>query len=214
MKQALIIASIAVICLSGCMPRYNVIVSSVTKPSLTEIKRNYYLVADFALKEQGITEGNLLFVEFKQLVNRVLASRGFVEVDVLNTDLSKLPLSDYPVSIFLDYKTEPFRASKVMSTLAIRSLDLSEVISTGGKIAFSEGKFNLVGGDWTWSWVTVAMTSDSSGDIQRDFPILLAAMKPYMATRTGKMVEIRLAEDDERVIEIKELLFKKQNEFP
>jgi hypothetical protein len=77
----------------------------------------------------------------------------------------------------------------VTSSLCLQALDMAKIMRTGGKITFSEGKYNLEGGDWAWSWVTMAITTDSSGDIRRDFPILLVAMKPYIATKTGKIVE-------------------------
>ena len=52
-------------------------------------------------------------------------------------------------------------------------------------------------------WQTTVTSTGRSGDFRLVFPILVAASKPYMGTNTGKKVEIRLTEDDQRVVEIK-----------
>jgi hypothetical protein len=61
-------------------------------------------------------------------------------------------------------------------------------------------------------WKTTATNISPIGDLRRVFPVLLAASKPYIGTNTGKKVNIRLTENDKRVIEIKELKSEK-NDF-
>lgn len=63
-------------------------------------------------------------------------------------------------------------------------------------------------------WKTTVTSSGSSSDLRRVFPILVAASKNYIATNTGKKVQVNLLEDDAQVLAIKGILLKSQkNEF-
>ena len=55
----------------------------------------------------------------------------------------------------------------------------------------------------TQLWQTTATSTGSSDDLRRVFPILVAAIKPYLGTNTGQKVRIRLTDDDQSVLEIK-----------
>jgi len=55
-------------------------------------------------------------------------------------------------------------------------------------------------------WKTTVTSSGSSGDLRRVFPILVAASKDYIATNTGKMVKVKLLEEDAQVMAIKGIL--------
>ncbi len=54
-------------------------------------------------------------------------------------------------------------------------------------------------------WKTIVTSSGSSGDLRVVLPILVGAAKDYIGTDTGKKIDIRLLENDERVIEVKGL---------
>jgi hypothetical protein len=101
----------------------------------------------------------------------------------------------------------PYVKTTVTSELTLRAMDWTEALITGGHfVRNKDGLIRIEGGDKGWAWVTSAVMTNSSGDIQRDFPFLLAAIKPYIATSTGKIIEVRLIPDDKRVVEIKKLL--------
>jgi len=57
-------------------------------------------------------------------------------------------------------------------------------------------------------WKTTVTSSGSSSDLRRVFPILVAASKDYIATNTGKKVQITLLEEDAQVLEIKGIVKK------
>lgn len=59
-------------------------------------------------------------------------------------------------------------------------------------------------------WQTTVTSTGSSGDLRLVFPILVAASKPYLGSNTGKRIEIRLTEEDERVFEIKSINERKE----
>lgn len=97
------------------------------------------------------------------------------------------------------------------SAIGLRAWDTTEQLLTeGGPIFGPEAvdalKNGVKMGKITWGWKVLGIMFNSSGDIQRDFPYLLAAIKPYIGTNTGKEVEIRLTGDDKRVIEINHIL--------
>lgn len=52
-------------------------------------------------------------------------------------------------------------------------------------------------------WETTVTSTGSSGDLRLVFPILVVAAKDYIGTNTGKQVEIQLAEDDKKILDIK-----------
>lgn len=52
-------------------------------------------------------------------------------------------------------------------------------------------------------WKANATSEGSSGDLRMVFPILVAALKDYIATNTGHKVRVELLETDTRVLEIK-----------
>jgi hypothetical protein len=54
-------------------------------------------------------------------------------------------------------------------------------------------------------WKTTAISTGSSGDLRRVFPIMVAACTEHIGENTGKQVEIVLYENDKRVQEIKAL---------
>jgi len=54
-------------------------------------------------------------------------------------------------------------------------------------------------------WKTTLTSVDSSGDLRKVFPYLVAASKPYLGTNTGQRIEIMLRENDSTVLELKEL---------
>ena len=54
-------------------------------------------------------------------------------------------------------------------------------------------------------WQTTVTSTGSSGDLRRVFPVLVAASKPYLGLNTGRRIEIRLAEEDESVVDIKSI---------
>jgi hypothetical protein len=235
MKRSIIVF-IGTLLLSGCMLGRDVIVSSFVKPPPAEIRRNYYLLPDPSMQEG--TERSLLFLELKAQVLKVLASRGFVEIDPSSFDYTGLQLSDYPVCILLSYGVHtfkkpggftisgqsqsfgafenftgeiiPYENTTIASVIALKTIDYAEEIRTGGKIVLDdEGYYGMKGGDHTLAWSITAVMFNSSGDIQIDFPFLLAAIRPYIAMSTGKRIEVRLTPDDKSVIEIKEILNKR-----
>lgn len=62
----------------------------------------------------------------------------------------------------------------------------------------------------TQLWQTTVTSAGSSDDLRFVFPILVAASKPYIGTNTGKKVEISLTENDESVVEIKNISEQKK----
>jgi len=52
-------------------------------------------------------------------------------------------------------------------------------------------------------WKTIVTSLGSSCDLRRVFPILVAASKDYIATNTGKKINVKLQEDDAQVMAIK-----------
>jgi hypothetical protein len=52
-------------------------------------------------------------------------------------------------------------------------------------------------------WDTRIVSTGSSGDLRRVFPILIAAAADHIGTNTGRMVLIKLKEEDQRVKKIK-----------
>ncbi len=53
-------------------------------------------------------------------------------------------------------------------------------------------------------WKTTIMSSGSSGDIRRVFPVLVAAANAYIGGNTLNNIKIKLTEEDERVLNIKD----------
>jgi len=258
--QAILIAFISLSMLSGCGLLPDVMVGSFVKPPPYEIRKNYFIMPDAQfMKDEDLEHPSLIFLELKEQVVKVLASRGFVEIAPENREYLiqhcadraryecrngcsrreiELAYSDFPVTILLSYGVDvskthggyiisgqtqrfgmfdnftgeitPYENTTVTSELKLRVVDMAEQTITGGQIVLKkDGSYSMEGGDKGWGWVTGAIMTNSSGDIQRDFPFLLAAIKPYIATRTGKIIEVRLMPDDKRVIEIKGLLDRK-----
>lgn len=54
-------------------------------------------------------------------------------------------------------------------------------------------------------WRTVAISTGSSVDLRRVFPVMLAASMEYIGENTGKQIKITLYESDKRIQEIKGL---------
>lgn len=54
-------------------------------------------------------------------------------------------------------------------------------------------------------WETSILSVGSSGDLRQVFPVMIAASRPYIGVSTGKWVDVRLREDDVRVLEVKGL---------
>lgn len=54
-------------------------------------------------------------------------------------------------------------------------------------------------------WRTTAISTGSSGDLRRVFPVMIAASTKYIGENTGKQIKIILYENDKRVQEIKGL---------
>lgn len=54
-------------------------------------------------------------------------------------------------------------------------------------------------------WKTTVTSRGSSGDLRRVFPVLVAAVRPYIGTNTGKQIDVTLTEGDKAVSEIKGL---------
>lgn len=61
-------------------------------------------------------------------------------------------------------------------------------------------------------WKTTMTSTGRSGDLRQVFPILVAAAKQYIATNTGKKVNVDIDEEDDLVIEVKGI--KKENKKP
>lgn len=51
-------------------------------------------------------------------------------------------------------------------------------------------------------WRTDIVSTGSSGDLRRVFPVMIAAAAPYVGEDTKKMKEIELGENDKRILEI------------
>ncbi len=52
-------------------------------------------------------------------------------------------------------------------------------------------------------WKTTVISTGSSGDLRRVFPVLVAASERYIGLNTGKQIKIQLYEDDKKVLELK-----------
>lgn len=55
----------------------------------------------------------------------------------------------------------------------------------------------------THLWITTVRSTGANGNLREIFPILVAASNDFIATNTGKRVQIILTQDDSRVLEIK-----------
>jgi len=60
-------------------------------------------------------------------------------------------------------------------------------------------------------WQTTVTSTGSSGDLRLVFPVMVAASKEYLGLNTGKRIQIILSEEDQRVVEIKKVLMRKDN---
>jgi len=58
-------------------------------------------------------------------------------------------------------------------------------------------------------WKTTIISTGSSGDLRRVFPVMIGAAKNYIGENTGKKVEINLSETDRRVQEMQSVLLPK-----
>ncbi len=65
------------------------------------------------------------------------------------------------------------------------------------------GKENMI-------WDTRIVSTGTSGDLRRVFPILIAAAKEYIGANTGRIVQVSLKEADKRVLEVKGLAENKK----
>lgn len=54
-------------------------------------------------------------------------------------------------------------------------------------------------------WRTIIISTGSSGDLRKVFPVMIAASTEYIGVNTGKQIDIVLNENDNRVKEIKGL---------
>ena len=52
-------------------------------------------------------------------------------------------------------------------------------------------------------WKTEVVSNGSSNDLRFVFPYMVASMRPYLATNTGKKVRITIAEDDPIVLQLR-----------
>jgi len=53
-------------------------------------------------------------------------------------------------------------------------------------------------------WSTEITSTGRSDDLREVFPVMIAASLPYIGKDTGKQIDIKLTENDDRVLEIKE----------
>jgi hypothetical protein len=54
-------------------------------------------------------------------------------------------------------------------------------------------------------WKTEVLSSGSSNDLRKVFPYMVAAMRPYLATNTGRKIQVNLSEDDEFANQLKSM---------
>ncbi len=86
------------------------------------------------------------------------------------------------------YKTEVGSYTTYLRFLIIDAVDIEEFKSSGKIVQL---------------WKTTAISRGTTGDLRQVFPVLVAASRPYIATNTGKIVEVTLTLNDKAIREIK-----------
>ncbi len=190
-----------ILLLFGCAtpkPALHVVIDSISESSISN--RLYWLLP----ANKAINTDDLQFKEYASYVGRALIKQGFVPAEspeeanvgiFLAYGVSDPQNLQYSVPR-MTYSSQHGSGSTMYSGtyttysryMTLNAVDLDEYRQTG--------KFAQL-------WKTTVASRGSSDDLRLVFPTLVAASAQYLATDTGKRVEVKIYETDERVAEIK-----------
>jgi len=227
----IIFLTLILISFTSClMTRFNVKISSLQHPTISEKRKVIILPLD-----QNISQNDLQFQEFSKYVKNALAANGFTVVNSFN---------EAEAVVFLFYGIgDPQQHIQTVTVptwgqTGISSSTTSGTISSFGNTSIFKGtttyepEYGITGTqtitksyvsyfryaylvaydihhfiqteEMLQVWSTEISSTGSSGDLRRVFPVMIAAAAPYIGANTGKQIEVIIAEEDEKVIQIKE----------
>ncbi len=212
MKMKNLLLILHCILLSACTPKFIVEVDSLCTPTAKE-KTSYTLVPG----NKDCSKLDLQYIEFETYTNRALQNIGFHHAS-----------EDEPAEVLI---TLYFGISDPESHEYIYSVPVYGQTGTTASTTYCNGwtnttytpNYGIVGSNTHVdisvvfkSYLTLVATNETrtlwqtnithvgeTGDLRILFPIMLAAAKDHIATDTGKIIQIKLKEKDERVLDIK-----------
>lgn len=184
-------------------------------------KNKYILLSGM----KNIDDNNLQFQEFSKYLDKVLQQKGFVKTNFENADVAIFLVYDIsePKQITEQYSIPIWGQTGISSsqTYGTANNQTTYYTPTYGVTGYESGTrqytiytryFKVYALDIeayknqnkrVQIWETTVISTGSSGDLRRVFPVLVVAAKDYIGTSTGKQVEIQLAEDDQKILDIK-----------
>ncbi|OXU14851.1 hypothetical protein [Sedimentisphaera salicampi] len=215
--------------LLGCGTHFKIYVDSINSGSTTN-NLEYFIASGM----KGIYESDLQFKEFSDYVVKSLKSRGYKVTKNLE-DAEAIVLLSYAISDPKEFtKSVPiFGQTGISSSTTygtISSLGSGSSTFSGTtnytpsygitgyapitRINYTR-QIKLVAIDWaTYKnndkekilWQTNVISTGTSGDLRRVFPVMIAAATPYIGNNTEKQVKVVLKENNKKVKIIKGIL--------
>lgn len=186
-----IIVSIGLLFCMGCGASFHIDVDSISSGDMALGSKCIIL----PLEPEAVSQ--LHFKEYTPYIKRALENKGYNVTG--NKDEAQLAiLIEYGVSgprknVYSYDTTDGVKVGTSTShtmTIVLDAYDLDVYRKTQKKVQ---------------AWKTTVMSTGSSADLRRVFPVMIAAASKYIGENTGKQIRIKLFENDKRVEEIKGL---------
>lgn len=213
---------------AGCIAsRFVSEVDSFSQTSATA-KTRYVLLPG----QKGLEETDLQFVEFSTYIDQAMQSRGYVKADAGRPAELTIFLSygiGDPQTNQRSYAMPVFGQTGVSSSQTYGSFSTFGGTGTYSGTTTYTPTYGITGYqssvqsyttytrflfiaayDVTGStdkkplqlWRTEVTSTGNSNDLRHVFPYMVEAMKPYLATNTGKKITVEIPEDDPKVLHL------------
>jgi hypothetical protein len=183
----------------------------------------------------NINDNDLQFKEYAEYVNRALKEKGYQLSDFGNANIGIMlsygisePHTEYGISskpifgqtgVSSSHTTGSINTFGNMATLNANTTYTPSYGVVGNKIeTISNTSYNRyitlqavdlniyrTTRDMKPIWKVKMTSNGASGDLRLIFPVMIGAGKEYIGTNTGKSIKVIIAEDDEKVLAVKNL---------
>lgn len=198
---------------------YNVSVDSISSYQTIDNKK-YIILSGI----ENVNSNDLQFQEYANYVNKALISKGYEVVSNIEDATLAIILSygiGDPQKQYYTYNSLTYGQTGVISntysygnystTTTTPTYGLTTKQTVGSRTTFTRYillvAYDLQTYIYTEQeiqvWKTEIISTGSSGDLRRVFPVLIAGAKPYIGENTGRKVKICISENNPSVLEIK-----------
>lgn len=217
----------ALILLAGCAaPSHLVRVDAINDPAATPALRTYTLASG----AKDIDASSLQFREAASQLRAALARRGYTEAPSPADAALHITLAygiGQPETRTVTHSTPVYAelgGGRVQTVT--KTTDASGKTSTTTQTRIVPGRYERVGSDTTTStytlypkhlmlsaretggltantpevWSATAYYQSASPDLRGDFPILITALEPYLGENTGRVINVKIVEQEGRLV--------------